>query len=191
MTRIQQQLHNEYHEQLKLVWNSPKMVDYCTKHADMVVKTSDGYYLEIDRQSIKKHFCFGYGYCGVSTEKDRDLANESAKYARTSVKNFIEENLKWHDSWIKSIEEHGAYITKNGKYCSQKENCLIRGFTSGESTWYHRIENDENYRKLSDEDTAQLLQAFKDSRENMIKRLNTYLKKYGLSKLRVWTYLSD
>lgn len=191
MNELQKQLHEEYREQLRLAWSDEHMVDYCTKKAEIVVKTSDGYLLEVERQNIKKRFCFGHGYCGVTTQEEMDDASKMAKHARTNQDYFIKENLEWYDSWIKEIEENGAYISIKGKYYSQTEDCLLRGFQSGRSSWYNRIENNPDYRKMPNEDTQQLLDAFKEARESMKKRLNTYLKKYGLSKLHVWTYLVD
>ena len=45
--------------------------------------------------------------------------------------------------------------------------------------------------KLSEKDAADLRQAYEEERGRHIKRLETYLKKYGLTKLHVWTYLVD
>lgn len=36
-----------------------------------------------------------------------------------------------------------------------------------------------------------LIKGYEVVKEQFIKRLNTYLKRYGLTKLNVWTYLSD
>lgn len=186
---LQKKLHEEYKEELKLAWNDPKMVEFCTKQAEIVVKTSDGYYLEVEKKSIKKDFCFGYGYCGVSNEEEQNNASEMAQHTRENANYFIKENLDYYNSWINEIEKYGAYISKGGKYYGQKENCLLRNFTSGRRCdWWN---DEDDYEKMSEKDTQNLLDAFKEAKENMMKRLNVYLKKYGLKNLNVWTYLVD
>lgn len=191
MTEIQKQLHEEYREQLKLAWSDPGMVDYCTKHADQVVKTEDGYLLEVKRQSIKKNFCFGYGMYLQSTEEEEKFADDEAHQARTNINYFIKENLKYFNSWIDAIKKYGAYRSANGRYYSQEPSCRLQCYTTGRGAWGRTPEDDPNYVKLSETDTQKLLQAFEDGKEAMKKRLATYLKKYGLSKLNVWTYLRD
>ena len=192
MTQLQKDLHEEYRKNLELAWDGyQSMVDYCVKKAEIVVKTEDGDLLEIERQNIKTHFCFGYGYCGISDEEDEERASNMAHHARTQAQYFIDENLEWYDNWIKQIEKYGAYVSKNGHYTRQPKECKLQHFTSGKGCWNRYPEDDPNMKKLSETDTQKLIQGFKDAREHMVKRLNTYLKKYGLEKLDVWTYLVD
>ena len=44
---------------------------------------------------------------------------------------------------------------------------------------------------LTKEERQELVKGYEEVRKAFIKRLNTYLKRYGLSKVRTWTYLSD
>ena len=46
-------------------------------------------------------------------------------------------------------------------------------------------------REATKEDLLLIIEVYKQQIENFKKRLNTYLKRYGLSKLRTWTYLVD
>ena len=190
--RTQNELKELYKEHLELAWADSKMVDYCSKKAEIVIETEDGYLLEIEKQSIKKNFCFGYGMYLNSTPEEEEMADNNAEYARTNADYFVRENLKWYDTWIKELKENGAYVSKIGHYTGQDKNCKLQFFTSGKGSWGRTPADDpETYKKLSAEDTNNLLNAFNTARENMIKRLNTYLKKYGLSKLNIWTYLRD
>ena len=70
-----------------------KMVDYCTKNAAYIVELNNGTYYVIDKPSIEKDFCYGYGYCGVSTEEDYQGAASMAAHAKTSTDYFIDKIL--------------------------------------------------------------------------------------------------
>ena len=56
----QADLKKEYADLLPDVWGSDKrMNEYCIKKADILIKTSNGFILEIEKPGIKKDFCFG------------------------------------------------------------------------------------------------------------------------------------
>jgi hypothetical protein len=44
---------------------------------------------------------------------------------------------------------------------------------------------------MCDEDRLAILEGLKREREKFDKRLQTYLKRYGTSKIRTWTYWAD
>ena len=46
-------------------------------------------------------------------------------------------------------------------------------------------------REATKEDLLLIIEVYKQQIQNFKKRLNTYLKRYGLSKLTTWTYLVD
>lgn len=179
-------LKEKYRENLKLAWESPRMVDFCLSRAEEIVETEDGWLIEVEKQYLKKDFCFGYGMYLNYTDEELEIAENNADYARTNVNHFIKENTKYYDEWINELEKNDCFISTNGKYYSQKENCKLQNYRC-----YDSNTPDENYKKLSDNDKQKLIDAFKAGKEKMIKRLNTYLKKFGLSKLNVWTYLVD
>ena len=53
--------------------------------------------------------------------------------------------------------------------------------------WY----NHKKLRKLDKEDIQLIIDGLEIVLKNFEKRLDTYLKKYGLSKIQTWTYLVD
>lgn len=193
--RSQKELKELYKENLKLVWDDPKMVEFCSKNAEQVVETEDGWLIEVERQNIKKHFCFGYGYCGISDEEDEDRASNMAHHARTDVDYFIKENLEEYNRRIKNLKEHDAYVSLTGHYYSQKPGCKLQHYTCDYGchygSWNENLNDTTKWKKLSENDKNELISAFERAKESLLKRLNTYLKKYGLSKLSVWTYLVD
>ena len=57
---------------------------------------------------------------------------------------------------------------------------------------YDNIRNkDAIIKEANKEDLFLIIEVYKQQIENFKKRLNTYLKRYGLSKLTTWTYLID
>ena len=191
----QKTLKELYKENLKLAWDDPKMVEFCSKKAEQVVETEDGWLIEVERQNIKTHFCFGYGMYLNSTEEEEKFADDNAHNARTNEKYFINENLEEYDKRIKNLKNHDAYVSLIGKYYSQKPGCKLQhyacDFGLGYGTWNENLKDETKWKKLSENDKNELIAAFERAKESLIKRLNTYLKKYGLSKLDVWTYLRD
>ena len=55
----------------------------------------------------------------------------------------------------------------------------------------YRWERLNDVKKLTREEIYSLIKGYEEVRQMFTKRLKTYLKKYGLSKLNVWTYLRD
>ena len=50
------------------------------------------------------------------------------------------------------------------------------------------IQGEDYIRLMTEEERQTVLSAYKQIREDFEKRLNTYLKRYGLSKIDTWTY---
>lgn len=189
--RTQQELKEVLKNALSEVW-SGKMLDYCLKESDHIVELENGDIISIDKPRIEKDFCFGHGYCGVSTQEEEDRADNMAHYARTNADYFLEQNLKGIDQSIKAFEEvasgkQQAFLNIN--YTGQSESnplkCVI--WCRGYETEDYKVK----YNELSQEGARRISEGYKEVRNQFIKRLSTYLKKYGLSKVNTWSYLSD
>lgn len=179
----QEKLKAEYRERLADVWQG-KMLDYCTKEADVVIKFRDDYYVEIKKSRIETSFCFGYGFCGVSDEDDYRRAENMADHAKKSQEYFLAENLKDLDRTIKAISDYDLYF--QNRYYNQKNNSIKH--IVYKKPW-DVVE--PGLEKLTDQEKNLLAEGYKVERERFTKRLNTYLKRFGLSKVRSWSYLSD
>jgi len=162
--------------------NNKSMNDYILKSTSEVIETSKGYLIRFEKPSIKTRFCFGHGYNGISTSEDAKRAFDNAEYARTNEQYFINENLEEINDKIKQYEENDLY------YCDIIINQLIKCITT-EKCIYHY--NDEHVEKVSEQDKELILNTLKSEKAKFEKRLNTYLKRYGLSKVHSWTYLVD
>lgn len=143
------------------------------------VELSCGYVI-IQKPSINTRFCIGYGY-GFTYEE----ASKIADAQRTNENMFIQKNLKSLKGEIERLEDVdnqiGVYPNYYGKewrldYYNHTD-FIIRGW---------RLPTGATI--LNKEDRSLLIEAYKKVYAKFEKRLQTYLKRYGLSKLTVWTY---
>ena len=111
------------------VWGKDqKMVDYCVGKVAALAILPDGGIIPVDKQGIKKDFCFGEsGY-------DYDDAQRAAAHARTSESHFKRENMRHYRETINNLLEAlnglGNYrvtITERAYY-SQTDDCRICSF---------------------------------------------------------------
>ena len=76
----------------------------------------------------------------------------------------------------------------NGGGCEAEKRVVI---SRTESTHYAFFWNLKDIKQLDNDDIALIVAGLEEVKKSFIKRLNTYLKKYGLSKINAWTYLVD
>lgn len=187
----QKELKTEYERILSTeVWRGDqKMVDFCLKKAAHIVELTNGDIIALEKPTIKKDFCFGYRDSRYDTE-EFDEANAAAEHARSSTDYFLAENLAEINKTIAQLE--GKELTSWDyhvciQYYSQPESSklkTLRGF-------YWHEENSKKYPKLEGEDRARVLEGYKVVRASFEKRLHSYLKRYGLSKVNSWSYWVD
>lgn len=166
------------------------MRKYFEKSIDRVVRLHDGRMVAIEKPSIHKDFCFGEsGY-------DYEDAAHMAHHARTSESYFISENMKPLDRAVEQINQmrkDPRWSPKSGlHYMSAPGNskvCYLKWIDNLEIDNWHRPE--ETDRDVTEEDLDNILAAYAESKKDFRKRLDTYLKRYGLSKVRSWTYWRD
>lgn len=135
------------------------------------VKLSQGVYL-LPKYKIDNVFYFHDE--GPNYDFYKELYNDENK-----IKDyFITQNLSVYDYLIKDIKEHTTYleVLKNNR-----ANLIINELYS----------NRNNLSKATDKDKQELIIALEWAKNNMNKRLNTYLKRYGTSKIHLKTYWAD
>ena len=180
-----QEYLNEVNEKL---WNNDKkMQDYIKKECSDVYKTSGGQLILFEKPRIKKDFCFGHGQNGISTDEETNAAFESAQYARTNEGYFLKENLEWFDEWMEMLNGHETLYLVPQHYKPTRVACIRSEYYFRRYEW----ERDKIIEELSAYDIEELKKVVLSEKEKFVKRLNTYLKRYGLSKIHSWTYLVD
>ena len=160
----------------------------------------DNNFLCFDKPIIETSFCFGYGQNGISTEEDYKIASEQEHFFNTKQQAFINANLEALNKSIEDIETFiSQWIDKEEKFFSSRYNKIFICKNSCDHlaylawSWdYDNIRNkDAIIKEATKEDLLLIIEVYKQQIENFKKRLNTYLKRYGLSKLTTWTYLVD
>ncbi len=185
----QTELKALYKDIIKRCWNSPRMVEHCIKNAQYIVELEGGDIAEIEKPTIETSFCFGFGYCGVSTQEDEQRASDMMHHAQTDQEYFINENLEQLNRRIKNLKDSRLKAYKHVQYCGDcdtrlKAVSLYDYFETPPS-------NLKDCHELTDNERQAMIEGYEIVKKQFTKRLETYLKRYGLSKLHTWTYLSD
>ena len=189
--KTQKELKQRYAEILAAdVWhNDQKMVDYCVKKAGYIVELENGDVVAIEKPSIEKNFCFGYSDSRYDTE-DFDRANRMADHARKSVDYFLDQNLKGINATIEDLEKNGSgrWIYRIAvPYSGQPKDSQLK------SIWHLDRWDDrcQQFPLLEGENLQRVIEGYKVVRADFEKRLQSYLKRYGLSKVNSWSYWRD
>lgn len=189
------------------VWKDEKMIDFCVKKAAASAILPDGGMVIVEKQGIEKSFCFGEsGY-------DYDEAQDMAAHARTSESYFKRENMKHFRSWVKDLTEsmNGAsnyMLTINKRaYYGQTEDCKLCNINfyrlsdildaCGGSAHISDLPGLEltvrgqKCRIATPEEIGIILKAYKEAEAAHEKKVDSYLKRYGMNHVRTWTYWRD
>lgn len=176
------------------VWGSDeRMISHCCGKISRAAWLDDGTAFIWDKPSIETNFCFGEsGY-------DYDDAQNMAEHARNSEDYFRRENLREFDRIIAALEGNGSGIYDNAQPYIQSVSYHGAG-TIGLSSlqWlrpadFYRLSEQQKQRiRLPfQSELDAITEGYRAERTAFEKRLNAYLKRYGLSKVRSWTYWRD
>ena len=100
-------------EIIKKHYENSYWLDYYLKKFDSVIDIDGKYYWGIDKPNIETSFCFGYGYCGISTEEEDKRASDMAMMARTDEQYFLNENMVKMEDLKKSVEKAKTFCFNN------------------------------------------------------------------------------
>lgn len=171
------------------VWkSSPDMVDFCVKKTAYIVELENGDIVDIEKPSIQKNFCFGYRLSRYDSE-EYDSANDMAAHAAKSVDYFLEQNLKDINQMIERLEGKDSRIEFRIRthYHGQPEDSKLKSINA----FYWHDEEGKKFPKLEGENLQRVIEGYKEVKAAFEKRLNAYLKRYGLSKVNTWSYWQD
>ena len=174
------QFRQEYLNYVEQMNETPYWKDYYLKRKDIAVRLSDGWCI-ISRPNIENKFCFhdegpDYEfYCKLMKDE-----NKLRQY-------FLSENLSCLDREIENLRDENEPLytrplSKNGVEVLPAR--VIYGY-------YDYIHGKKEPRQITKEERETLLKAYGIVRAEFEKRLQTYLKRYGVSKLHTWTYWAD
>ena len=189
----QAQVKAQYLEMLarEVYPNSQKMIEYNRKEIARVVKLSNGDLLPIFKPSIETRFCFGYSDFGQGMERDdaEDLRDRCAK----SESFFLSENLKKAFWWLDFMKAHPGEIYTRPQYWKAPADTKLKALEHCDDWKFMNLNERQKAElcKLNSDDVQTLINAYELEKAIFEKRLHAYLKKYGMSKLKMWTYWID
>lgn len=188
--KTQKELKQRYAEILAAdVWrNDQKMVDFCVKEAGRIVELENGDIIAIKKPSIQKSFCFGYSDSRYDNE-DYNRAENMAAHAKKNTEYFLEQNLHDINQMIAKLEgaDDRIEFRIRTKYYGQPENSPFKCIEQ----YFRWDEKGQKYPVLEGENLQRVIEGYKIVKADFEKRLNTYLKRYGLSKVKTWSYWQD
>ena len=145
--------------------------DYYKKSKAGAIKLSDGYYV-LSKPHIENRFCF----------HDEGPQYEFYKELHKSEKNmeryFMSENLSELDDMLKKLKEGREIVVQQG----------YDRLVYLEARSYY---NEGDGRTLTDDERKQVIGLVEWVRAGFVKRLKSYLKRYGVSKIHTWTYWAE
>lgn len=167
------------------VWpNDPGMIAYCRKEIAYIVRLDGGGMVAIGKPRIETNFCFGYQLSRYDTE-DYDRANAMASHAARDESYFIDKNMQPIEEMMEDLKQPGIY--SRNKYCGTLPYFPIRALEWPD----HRRPVPPGAQPITENDRAALRKGWEAVRESFRRRLDTYLKRYGLSKIHSWSYWMD
>lgn len=177
-------------EQYRMVWGrDEKMVRHCVSSTSNYFTSDDGIVVTFDKPHIQKQFWFG--------EHNYEDRTEEAAAAEKSVDFFIRENTAYLKSYKSTPLYRSAYhylYIKRGEYVSQPDGCALGYIEFGNCNGEGLREDDlvaKGFRRLTESEAERLYEA-EDRRDALfMKRLQSYLKRYGLSKVSCDTFWAD
>lgn len=190
---FQDSLKAMYRSELEKVYSKDnKMVDWCMKQITVLVPICGGkHIIELTKPSIETDFWFGYSDMGQGCSYEEN--NGRMEFVRRNVEDyFYNENLSGIDKMIEDIKK-----VLNGKSTMVARHHHYYYKTSPESlihSFYLERPWDNAYNdsvEMSKSDLKIMLKAYEVQREKFVKRLETYLKKYGSKHLHVSSYWID
>lgn len=173
----------EYIEEIKNIYPTDRtMLDYFRKNVSVVVKLSNGMYIPFEKPKIKTDFWVSEGSTRTMDEALR-LCNDIT----TSEQAFIDANTREMRDRIKELEGNVRFCLKRKYSARNGVEIPIVGYHYLRDAGFHSGEE----MTLSQEDRKLIIDAEKREFGKFERRIKTYLKRYGLSKVSANTYWAD
>lgn len=163
--------------------NDHKMINYCLEKVSWIIEVNVGL-LIIEKPYITTDFPVGYHACVGYTEYED--AEKTAEAIKKSKEFFFNKNLYDFDFIIKSLKEDKGWLTRTMYFSCPIESEL----RSLERNYFDRPKQESDV-YLSKDEIKKIIVGYEIARELFLKRLNAYFKRYGLSKIKSWTYWLD
>lgn len=161
----------------KKLLDSVELIDEYYRKNSVGAIMIDGYPFLISKPSIKTDFCFHDE--GPDYEHYKDVTKDN----NSLEEHFLSENFRDFDWKLKKLKDETSFIYK--EFSDYFKTISIHFDCYG---WEREKYKDK---EITKEERAELIKALEYGRKCLEKRLQTYIKKYGTSKINTWTYWAD
>ena len=173
---------DELKKEYEKVWTTEKgiceeMVNYCMNQIALFLKTKDGYFYILEKKKLNTEF-----YISEGSNRSIEEALTICKEIKTKEDFFIEDNLSNINYLINTIKNNKNNLFFAARYKNSKIVAI--------STNKYDVFNKEN-RKLTTDEEIEVLKICEKYKELQTKKINSYLKRFGLSKIKANTYWGD
>jgi hypothetical protein len=198
-------LWEDYKKELHDMWtgepNGDHMVEYNLKTCAELVALPNGMLHDIEKHGITTHLCFGYSDIGFGPTYEE--ACTAAQAARESGAAFLSKNMETYTNALHNLEQHGSrhFVCMASRLPRIKGIRYVRVTDVLEAVGGSAVLEDlkgtevdvhgERVYICTDEDVALLRAGYERAAAAHEKKLRAYLKRYGTSKLHIWTYWMD
>lgn len=174
------------------VWGKDKhMTDYCVKKVDTAVILSGGAIFVIEKREINTRFCFGFSQGGA----DYDEAASMERHSANNVAYFQAKNTA---ASAKELEraKNAPYMYTYTHYLGDNVGAIVAVLMLDQTAEYCREHHPRRLppaelTPVNDADRAAIIAAFEEHHRKHCKKVETYLKRFGLSKVETWIYWAD
>lgn len=174
-----------YLNEIKKAWgNDNRMMLYFDKNLSDAYLLPSGAILFFEKMKIEKDFCFGYSDSAYNDDEYRE-ANERVSNARTEDY-LYNQNMRNFDEKY-TPERKKIVLLFSQYYGAPRLNiCEVTGvYSTLKQAW------GENYEEISEQDIPMVKAAIESERGKFERKLNAYIKRYGATKVRAWSYWRD
>lgn len=175
-------------------WGGDKsMAGFCVKKTDVAVLLGSGAVFTIDKRGIKTRFCFGYSTCGQGVGQDE--AESMRTHAAASADYFRRKNTAGSAEELERAKA-APYMYTYAHYRGDDACAVVSVLMLDHPAEYYR----EYYpgrlpacelRQVNDVDRVSIVAAYEEHHRRHCKKVDAHLKRYGLSKIKAWTYWGD
>lgn len=178
-----------------------EIADYCVQKIAEVVEMPDGSLIPIEKEDLRKHFCFGYGGIGDDYEKAYEMADTAYSdedYFRDANMKEFREKLEIIDHQHLETGEMPYYVMTICK--TESRICFVCFITAdriidafgGSVVAKRLVGKDTKFGRIPTRKEVELIKAgYQKAADGHLKKINAYLKRYGLKYIESWAYLRD
>jgi hypothetical protein len=160
-------------------YGDQRMNKYFEKNTSEYVVLDNDCCLVLFKQHIEKDFCFGYYYDASEVDGCEEVAKKDVEY-------FLERNRR---NLFKKSEKYVAF--QNYGRGKMYYYVPLEEYQDAERRGELFLYGDREPYFLNDLENERLNNAIDKANAKFEKRLSTYLKKYGLSKVNTWTFWAN